>query len=48
MTEPVSDADSVIRRIRKSRPGDRVAMEVVHWEGGRGKVTVVLGRTTEE
>ncbi len=41
--EAVSDADSVIRAIRKSRPGDRVEMEVVHWEGGRDKVTVVLG-----
>ncbi len=41
--EAVSDADSVIRRIRKSRPGDRVEMELVHWEGGRSKVTVVLG-----
>ena len=41
--ETVSDANSVIRKIRKSRPGDRVEMEVVHWEGGRGKVTVTLG-----
>jgi S1-C subfamily serine protease len=41
--ESVADADSVIRAIRKSRPGDRVEMEVVHWEGGRSKVTVVLG-----
>ena len=41
--QPVSDADSVIRRIRKSRPGDRVQMEILHWEGGRSKVTVVLG-----
>jgi len=41
--ESVTDADSVIRAIRKSHPGDRVEMEVVHWEGGRSKVTVVLG-----
>ena len=41
--ESVSDAHSVIRAIRKSRPGDRVEMEVVHWEGGRSKVTIVLG-----
>ena len=41
--EAVADADSVIRMIRKSRPGDRVEMEVVHWEGGRSKVYVVLG-----
>ena len=39
----VSDAESVIRRIRKSRPGDLVEMEVAHWEGGLGKVSVVLG-----
>jgi S1-C subfamily serine protease len=39
----VSDADSVIRLIRKSRPGDRVEMEVVRWEGGRDRVSVVLG-----
>jgi S1-C subfamily serine protease len=41
--EEVSDADSVIRVIRKSRPGDRVELEVVHWEGGRSKVPVILG-----
>jgi S1-C subfamily serine protease len=41
--EAISDADSVIRAIRKFRPGDRVEMEVVHWEGGRSKVSVVLG-----
>ena len=41
--EPVADANAVIRKIRKSRPGDRVAMEVVHWEGGRSRVTIVLG-----
>jgi S1-C subfamily serine protease len=41
--EAVSDADFVIRRIRKSRPGERVELEVVHWEGGHSKVTVVLG-----
>jgi S1-C subfamily serine protease len=41
--ESVSDANAVIRQIRKSRPGDRVEMEVVHWEGGRGRATVVLG-----
>jgi|WetSurMetagenome_2_1015567.scaffolds.fasta_scaffold01321_12 S1-C subfamily serine protease len=41
--EAVSDADSVIRTIRKSRPGDRVEIGVVHWEGGRDKVSVLLG-----
>jgi len=41
--EGVSDADSVIRLIRKSRPGDQVEMEIVRWEGRRDKVNVVLG-----
>jgi putative serine protease PepD len=41
--EPISDADSVIRAIRRFRPGDRVEMEVVHWEAGRSKVSVTLG-----
>lgn len=40
--EPVADADSVIRRIRKMRAGDRVSMEIVRWEGGRKNVTVTL------
>ena len=40
--EPVADADSIIRKIRKLRPGDRVRLEVVHWEGGRDTVTVTL------
>lgn len=41
--EAVSDANAVIRKIRKSRPGERVEMEVVHWGGGRSRVSVVLG-----
>lgn len=41
--EPISDADSVIRKIRRFRPGDRLRMEVVHWQGGHDTVTVVLG-----
>lgn len=41
--EAVSDANDVIRKIRKSRPGARVEMDIVHWEGSRGKVTVTLG-----
>ncbi len=41
--EPVTDADSFIRKIRKRKPGDRVRLEVVHWEGGRETVTVILG-----
>jgi len=41
--ESVSDADTVIKTIRKSRPGDRVELEVVHWEGGRSKKSFLLG-----
>jgi S1-C subfamily serine protease len=41
--ESVSDADAVIKAIRKSRPGDRVELEVVHWEGGRTRMNIVLG-----
>ncbi|HOV86132.1 MAG TPA: trypsin-like peptidase domain-containing protein [Syntrophobacteraceae bacterium] len=41
--EAVTSAHGLIRKIRKHRPGDRVRMEVVHWEGGRETVTVTLG-----
>jgi len=41
--ESVADANAVIRKIRQSRPGERIEMEVVHWAGGRSRVTVVLG-----
>jgi len=40
--ETISDANAVIRKIRKSRPGDRIEVEIVHWAGGRGKVAVTL------
>lgn len=40
--EPVSDADLVIRKVRRMRPGDRVELELIHWGGGRKTVTVVL------
>ncbi|NLI82170.1 MAG: trypsin-like serine protease [Deltaproteobacteria bacterium] len=46
--EAVSDADSVIRRIRRMRVGDRVSMEVVHWEGGTKNVTVTLGERPKD
>ncbi len=41
--KPVEDADSLIRELRNRRPGERVGLEVVHWDGGRDRVTVVLG-----
>lgn len=40
--EQVSDADEVIRRIRKHRPGDRIRLEVVHWDGSRDTYTLTL------
>ncbi|MGV8074608.1 MAG: S1C family serine protease [Syntrophobacteraceae bacterium] len=41
--DPIYDADSVIRRVRKLRPGDRIQFEVVHWRGGVETYTVTLG-----
>lgn len=41
--QPVADADSLIRAVRKYRPGDRVRLEVVRWDGDRKTMTVVLG-----
>ena len=41
--EPIEDADSVIREIRRMRPGDRIRLEVIHWDGKRETITVVLG-----
>lgn len=39
----VADADSVIQIVRKRRPGDRIRLDVVHWEGSKETVTVTLG-----
>lgn len=41
--EIIRDADSLIRYIRRLRPGDRVVLEVVTWEGKRETVRVTLG-----
>lgn len=43
--EPIPDADALIRAIRRYRPGDRVRLDVVHWNGGRDTVTVTLGES---
>jgi S1-C subfamily serine protease len=45
--EPVTTADSVIRRIRRLSPGSRVMLEVVHWDRSRETRTVVLGERPE-
>jgi len=41
--QPVVDADSLIRSVRKYRPGDRVRLDLVRWDGTRDTMTVVLG-----
>lgn len=41
--DSVDDADELLRRVRKMRPGDRVVFDVVSWEGKREQVTVTLG-----
>jgi S1-C subfamily serine protease len=41
--QPIADADSLIRMVRKYRPGDKVRLQVIHWEGDRDTVTVALG-----
>ena len=41
--QPATDADEVIRYLRKLRPGDRVQLEIVRWEGRRETVNVTLG-----
>jgi putative serine protease PepD len=40
--EIVPDADAAIRKVRKYRPGDRVRMDVVRWDGSTKSVTVTL------
>lgn len=42
-SQPIEDADSVIREIRRMRPGDRIRLEIVRWNGNRDNVTVTLG-----
>jgi putative serine protease PepD len=47
--EPVSDADEVIRNIRKHRPGDKIRLDMVRWNGTKETKTITLGekpRTT--
>jgi len=41
--QPIEDADSVIREIRKMRPADRIRLEVIHWEGTRETINLILG-----
>ncbi len=40
---PVQDADTVIREIRKLRPGDRIRLGIVRWDGTSETLTVTLG-----
>ena len=39
----VKDADSTIREIRKMRPGDRVSLGIVRWDGTTETLAVTLG-----
>lgn len=41
--QAIEDADSVIREIRKMRPGDRIRLQIARWDGSRDEVTVILG-----
>ncbi|MDY0042171.1 MAG: trypsin-like peptidase domain-containing protein [Desulforhabdus sp.] len=41
--KPVDDADFVIREIRKMRPGDRIRLEVIHWDGTGDTINLTLG-----
>lgn len=40
--ETVPDADSAIRKVRKYRPGDRIRVDVVRWDGEKKSFTVSL------
>ncbi len=37
------DTDSVFREIRRHRPGTRITLDVVRWEGNRATLSVTLG-----
>lgn len=41
--EDTIEAEDVIRIIRQHRPGDKIKMDVVRWNGSRANITVVLG-----
>ena len=40
---PVADADATIRDVRKKRPGDKVRLGIVRWDGTKTEVTITLG-----
>uniref|UniRef100_A0A832EL60 Trypsin-like serine protease n=1 Tax=Desulfacinum infernum TaxID=35837 RepID=A0A832EL60_9BACT len=39
----VESTEDFMRVLRRYRPGDKVTLDVVHWEGSRDRMTVVLG-----
>ncbi|ROQ90830.1 S1C family serine protease [Desulfosoma caldarium] len=39
----VESVEDFMRILRRYRPGDKVILDVVHWEGDRDRVAVVLG-----
>ncbi|MEN6439530.1 MAG: trypsin-like peptidase domain-containing protein [Syntrophobacter sp.] len=44
----VEDADAAIREVRRLRPGDRVELGIVHWDGSKGSAHVTLGERPRE
>ncbi len=46
--ETIADADAFIRYLRKLRPGDRVRIEVVRWNGGREVLNVTMGERPQQ
>lgn len=40
--QPVGNADDLIARVRKLRPGDRVRLDIVTWDGKKERVEVTL------
>lgn len=44
----VEDADAAIREVRKLRPGDKIELGIVHWDGSKENVQVKLGEKPRE
>ncbi len=40
---PIFEANDVIRILRQKRPGDRMVLDVIRWNGERVRITVQLG-----
>lgn len=42
-SEAASDADAMIRYLRRLKPGDRVQLDIMHWDGKRDTISITLG-----